>query len=113
MGWFLKGSWESHHATPDLAASQKGGPERWKERIVTKGVLNTSTTPDGAYTVDTITAPEDNPYGSWLRFGGFDAEKYTGFAFGMGPDRLTMLRYSIPDLRLFFDGDLRFLSQFK
>jgi phenylalanyl-tRNA synthetase alpha chain len=47
-----------------------------------------------------------------LRFGGFDPEKYTGFAFGMGPDRLTMLRYSIPDLRLFFEGDLRFLTQF-
>jgi hypothetical protein len=57
---------------PDLAASQKGGPARWKDRIVTQGVLNTSTTPDGAYTVDTITAPEDNPYNSWLRFGGFD-----------------------------------------
>ena len=48
-----------------------------------------------------------------LRFGGIDPEKYTGFAFGMGPDRLTMLRYSIPDLRLFFEGDLRFLSQFQ
>ena len=48
-----------------------------------------------------------------LRFGGVDPEKYTGFAFGMGPDRLTMLRYSIPDLRLFFEGDLRFLSQFQ
>jgi phenylalanyl-tRNA synthetase alpha chain len=48
-----------------------------------------------------------------LRFGGVDPEKYTGFAFGMGPDRLTMLRYGINDLRLFFDGDLRFLSQFQ
>jgi len=48
-----------------------------------------------------------------LRAGGIDAERYTGFAFGMGPDRLTMLRYSIPDLRLFFEGDLRFLSQFR
>ncbi len=48
-----------------------------------------------------------------LRFGGIDPERYTGFAFGMGPDRLTMLRYGIGDLRLFFDGDLRFLSQFK
>jgi phenylalanyl-tRNA synthetase alpha chain len=47
-----------------------------------------------------------------LRFGGIDPEKYTGFAFGMGPDRLTMLRYGINDLRLFFEGDLRFLSQF-
>ena len=47
-----------------------------------------------------------------LRCGGFDPEKYLGFAFGMGPDRLSMLRYGIDDLRLFFEGDLRFLSQF-
>ena len=47
-----------------------------------------------------------------LGFGGIDPERYTGFAFGMGPDRLTMLRYGIDDLRLFFDGDLRFLEQF-
>ncbi len=47
-----------------------------------------------------------------LRNGGVDAERYTGFAFGMGLDRLTMLRHGIDDLRLFFDGDLRFLSQF-
>ena len=44
---------------------------------------------------------------------GLDPEKYIGFAFGMGPDRLTMLRYGVNDLRLFFDGDIRFLSQFK
>ncbi len=44
---------------------------------------------------------------------GLDPERYIGFAFGMGPDRLTMLRYGINDLRLFFDGDIRFLSQFK
>ncbi|WIM05662.1 MAG: phenylalanine--tRNA ligase subunit alpha [Candidatus Nitricoxidivorans perseverans] len=48
-----------------------------------------------------------------LRFGGIDPEKYTGFAFGFGPDRLTMLRYGINDLRLFFEGDLRFLAQFQ
>jgi phenylalanyl-tRNA synthetase alpha chain len=44
---------------------------------------------------------------------GLDPEKYIGFAFGMGMDRFTMLRYGVNDLRLFFDGDLRFLSQFK
>ncbi len=44
---------------------------------------------------------------------GLDPEKYMGFAFGMGPDRLTMLRYGVNDLRLFFDGDMRFLSQFQ
>ena len=42
-----------------------------------------------------------------------DPEKYIGFAFGMGPDRLTMLRYGVNDLRLFFEGDIRFLSQFQ
>ena len=43
---------------------------------------------------------------------GLDPEKYIGFAFGSGLERLTMLRYGIDDLRLFFDGDLRFLRQF-
>jgi phenylalanyl-tRNA synthetase alpha chain len=44
---------------------------------------------------------------------GLCPETYIGFAFGMGPDRLTMLRYGVNDLRLFFDGDVRFLSQFR
>ncbi len=44
---------------------------------------------------------------------GLDPEEYIGFAFGMGPDRLTMLRYGVNDLRLFFDGDIRFLRQFR
>jgi phenylalanyl-tRNA synthetase alpha chain len=43
---------------------------------------------------------------------GLDPERYIGFAFGSGLERLTMLRYGIDDLRLFFDGDLRFLEQF-
>ena len=44
---------------------------------------------------------------------GIDSERYTGFAFGMGAERLAMLRYGIEDLRMFFDNDLRFLSQFR
>jgi len=43
---------------------------------------------------------------------GLDPERYMGFAFGSGLDRLTMLRYGVDDLRLFFEGDLRFLRQF-
>ena len=43
---------------------------------------------------------------------GYDTERYTGFAFGMGPDRMAMVKYDVPDLRLFFEGDLRFLRQF-
>lgn len=43
---------------------------------------------------------------------GIDSEQYSGFAIGMGIDRLTMLRYEIPDLRLLFENDIRFLQQF-
>jgi len=44
---------------------------------------------------------------------GIDSERYTGYAFGFGIERLTMLRYGVNDLRLFFDNDLRFLAQFR
>lgn len=47
-----------------------------------------------------------------FRHCGVDAEKYTGFAFGMGVERLAMLRYGVTDLRFFFENDLRFLKQF-
>ncbi|MGO2243497.1 MAG: phenylalanine--tRNA ligase subunit alpha [Halomonas sp.] len=47
-----------------------------------------------------------------FRHAGIDAERYTGFAFGMGAERLAMLRYGVNDLRLFFENDLRFLRQF-
>jgi phenylalanyl-tRNA synthetase alpha chain len=47
-----------------------------------------------------------------LRHGNVDPERYQGFAFGMGIDRLAMLRYGVDDLRLFFQNDLRFLRQF-
>ena len=43
---------------------------------------------------------------------GIDAERYTGWAFGAGIERLAMLRYGVNDLRLFFDNDLRFLASF-
>ncbi|MEX0756221.1 MAG: phenylalanine--tRNA ligase subunit alpha [Actinomycetota bacterium] len=47
-----------------------------------------------------------------LRNVGYDPERFTGFAFGMGIDRAALLRFSIPDIRLLFDGDVRFLAQF-
>lgn len=47
-----------------------------------------------------------------LEYSGVDAERYTGFAFGMGIDRLAMLRYGVRDLRLLFENDMRFLKQF-
>ena len=48
-----------------------------------------------------------------LRSSGIDPARYTGYAFGMGIDRLAMLRYGVNDLRLFFENDLRFLRQFR
>ena len=47
-----------------------------------------------------------------FRHTGVDSEKYTGYAFGLGVERMAMLRYGVNDLRLFFDNDLRFLQQF-
>ncbi len=47
-----------------------------------------------------------------LRNCGLDPERYTGWAFGMGPQRIAMQRYAIPDIRLLYGGDMRFLSQF-
>jgi phenylalanyl-tRNA synthetase alpha chain len=43
---------------------------------------------------------------------GYDPEKYTGFALGMGVERIAMLKYGISDMRLFYENDVRFLKQF-
>jgi phenylalanyl-tRNA synthetase alpha chain len=47
-----------------------------------------------------------------LEAAGVDSERYTGFAFGMGPARIAMLKYGVTDLRTFFENDMRFLAQF-
>jgi phenylalanyl-tRNA synthetase alpha chain len=49
---------------------------------------------------------------SYVREYGYDPERVTGFAFGMGIERIAMLRHGIPDLRLYFENDIRFLEQF-
>lgn len=48
-----------------------------------------------------------------LKVGGLDTEKYTGFAFGMGVERIAMLRYGVDDIRMFYENDMRFIKQFK
>ena len=48
-----------------------------------------------------------------LEVGGIDTEKYTGFAFGVGVERLAMLKYGVDDIRLFYENDMRFINQFK
>jgi phenylalanyl-tRNA synthetase alpha chain len=47
-----------------------------------------------------------------LQAAGIDGDRYTGYAIGMGVERLAMLRYGVTDLRQFYDNDLRFLEQF-
>ena len=47
-----------------------------------------------------------------LRNGGVDPEEWSGFAFGFGIDRMALMRHQVDDLREFFNGDLRFLTQF-
>lgn len=77
------------------------------------------------FTEPSIEVDIDRGDGKWLEvlgcgmvnpkvfeYSGIDPEKYTGFAFGMGVERLAMLRYGVDDLRLFFENDLRFLEQF-
>ena len=44
---------------------------------------------------------------------GYDSERYTGFAFGIGIERIALLRYAIPDIRMLIDNDIRFLAQFE
>ena len=56
-------------AAEDLTQYTKGGPSLWTETVETKGTLGTG---DGPYVVDTLTAPDSNPYNSWIRFGGMD-----------------------------------------
>ncbi len=47
-----------------------------------------------------------------FKYVNYDSEKYTGYAFGMGIERIAMLKYGIDDIRIFFENDLRFLKQF-
>ncbi|MGY1424281.1 phenylalanine--tRNA ligase subunit alpha [Lysobacter sp. A289] len=76
-------------AEVDIAWQQPDGSTRWLE-VLGCGMVHPSV----------------------LRNVGIDPEKYTGFAFGMGVERLAMLRYGVDDLRSFFDNDVRFLKQF-
>ena len=48
-----------------------------------------------------------------LKVGDIDTERYTGFAFGMGVERIAMLKYGVDDIRLFYENDMRFINQFK
>ena len=54
---------------------------------------------------------DPNVFG-FVKDAGYDPEEIQGFAFGMGIERIAMLKYGVPDLRLFFDNDVRFLEQF-
>ncbi|MGH8090865.1 MAG: phenylalanine--tRNA ligase subunit alpha, partial [Rudaea sp.] len=76
-------------AEVDIRWDQADGSERWLE-VLGCGIVHPNV----------------------LRECGIDAEKYTGFAFGLGVERFAMLRYGVTDLRAFFENDVRFLRQF-
>ena len=71
-----------------------------------------------------MAARRDARRGEWTGFAGpvasrrenqpplYDAEKYTGFAFGMGLERMAMLRNGVTDIKFYYEGDVRFLEQF-
>jgi len=90
-------------------------PTQELARVLTMGGLDVESVEPVAPAFDKVVVGqvlEVAKHPNVLKACGVDPEKYMGFAFGMGPDRLTMLRYGINDLRLFYDGDLRFLAQF-
>jgi phenylalanyl-tRNA synthetase alpha chain len=118
----VEGLWVDEHIT---FADLKGVLAEFLKRFFERDDLKVRFRPS-FFPFTEPSAEIDMSFGDgWLEIGGagmvhpnvlrnvnIDSEKYQGFAFGMGPDRLTMLRYGVNDLRLFFENDLRFLKQF-
>jgi phenylalanyl-tRNA synthetase alpha chain len=118
----IEGLWVDEHIT---FADLKGVLIEFLRKFFERGDLKVRFRPS-FFPFTEPSAEVDMSFGEgWLEMGGagmvhpsvlknvnIDSEKYQGFAFGMGADRLTMLRYGVNDLRLFFENDLRFLRQF-
>jgi phenylalanyl-tRNA synthetase alpha chain len=118
----IEGLWVDEHIT---FADLKGVLIEFLRKFFERGDLKVRFRPS-FFPFTEPSAEVDMSFGEgWLEMGGagmvhpsvlknvnIDSEKYQGFAFGMGADRLTMLRYGVNDLRLFFENDLRFLKQF-
>jgi phenylalanyl-tRNA synthetase alpha chain len=118
----IEGLWVDEHIT---FADLKGVLIELLRKFFERGDLKVRFRPS-FFPFTEPSAEVDMSFGEgWLEMGGagmvhpsvlknvnIDSEKYQGFAFGMGADRLTMLRYGVNDLRLFFENDLRFLKQF-
>jgi phenylalanyl-tRNA synthetase alpha chain len=118
----VEGLWIDEHVT---FADLKGVLSDFLKRFFERDDLKVRFRPS-FFPFTEPSAEVDMSFGEgWLEMGGcgmvhpsvlrnvkIDPERYHGFAFGMGLDRLTMLRYGVHDLRLFFENDLRFLKQF-
>ena len=118
----VEGLWIDEHIS---FADLKGVVADFCRRFFERDDL-ASALPAVVLSVHRASAEIDMSFGDgWLEIGGcgmvhpnvlsnvnIDSEQYQGFAFGLGLDRLTMLRYGVNDLRLFFENDLRFLNQF-
>ena len=96
-------------AEVDVSCSICGGTGRLPARDAPGGTRRCGTCKETGW-LEVLGAGMVHP--KVLENGGIDPKRYTGFAFGMGVERMAMLRYGIDDLRLFFENDLRFLEQF-
>ena len=80
--------------------------------LVSKEVAVSFELGDGIVTIGGMAKGAGMVHPTVLKNGGYDPGVFSGFAFGMGPERLTMLKYRIDDIRYFFSNDVRFLKQF-
>ena len=62
--------------------------------------------------MDHVSTDKNKNMANVLSMSGIDPEEYSGFAFGMGVERIACLKYDVPDLRMLLEGDMRFLRQF-
>ena len=118
----VEGLWVDEHAS---FANLKGIVQDFLQRFFERDDLQVRFRPSFFPFTEPSAEMDMSWNGGWLEIGGcgmvhpnvfkhvgVDSEKYKGFAFGLGVERLAMLRYGVNDLRLFFDNDLRFLKQF-
>ena len=100
-------------AEADMVARYSGGDNAGHTVTVGNQIFKLHLVPSGIVrpnTVSVMGAGMVDP--AVLDSVGYDSERYTGFAFGMGPARIAALKYGIRDIRVFFENDIRFLSQF-
>ena len=104
----------SYRWLQSIAPGLQGTPQELAERLAMLGAPVDEIVDLGGQIGDVVIARVDDvrQHPNVFRAVGYDPEKYTGYAFGMGPGRIAMQRYGLPDIRLLYESDMRFLRQF-